>query len=114
MADGVDEADDQLGGAVAGGGLGAEEEGLRGDLLAARVSATGVLAGGRGATASAIETGPDTYRVTFGRDVSNCTYTATPQGATSGQTLAVEAGSNPQNVRVDADSPTAFQLTVIC
>jgi hypothetical protein len=84
------------------------------DFLAARVGANGALGGGRGATAAAIETGPDTYRVTFNRDVSQCTYTATPQGATSGQTLAVEAGSNAQNVRVDADSPTAFQLTVIC
>jgi hypothetical protein len=85
-----------------------------GDLLAARVTAAGTLAGGRGATAAAIETGPDTYRVTFGRDVSTCTYTATPQGDATNQTLAVQAGSNPQNVRVDADAPTAFQLQVIC
>jgi hypothetical protein len=85
-----------------------------GDLLAARVQQNGALAGGRGATASALEGGPDTYRVTFNRDVSNCTFTATPQGATSGQTLAVQGGSNPQNVRVDADNPTAFHLTVIC
>ena len=85
-----------------------------GDLLTARVGANGALAGGRGATSAAIETGPDTYRVTFSRDVSLCTYTATPQGAASGQTLAVQAGSNPQNVRIDADSPTAFHLQVIC
>ena len=85
-----------------------------GDFLTARVGANGALAGGRGATASAIEVGPDTYRVTFGRDVSQCTYTATPNGATSGQTLAVQAGGNPANVRVDADSPTAFHLQVIC
>ena len=85
-----------------------------GDLLSARVSGTGVLAGGRGATAAAVETAPDTYRVTFNRDVSQCTFTATPQGATSGQTLAVQGGSNPQNVRVDADSATAFHLLVIC
>ena len=85
-----------------------------GDLLAARVTAAGTLAGGRGATGAAIETGPDTYRVTFGRDVSKCTYTATPQGDATSQTLAVQAGSNPQNVRVDADAPTAFQLQVIC
>jgi hypothetical protein len=85
-----------------------------GDLLTARVGANGALAGGRGATSAAIETGPDTYRVTFARDVSTCTFTATPQGATSGQTLAVQAGSNPANVRVDADNPTAFHLQVIC
>lgn len=85
-----------------------------GDLKTARVTAAGTLAGGRGATAAAIETGADTYRVTFDRDVSQCTYTATPVGATSGQTLAVQAGSNPVNVRVDADSPTEFHLQVIC
>jgi hypothetical protein len=85
-----------------------------GDFLAARVTAAGALAGGRGATSAAIETGPDTYRVTFGRDVSQCTYTATPQGDATTQTLAVQPGSNPQNVRVDADAPTAFHLQVIC
>jgi hypothetical protein len=85
-----------------------------GDFLSARVGANGVLGGGRGATAAAIEAGVDTYRVTFNRDVSPCTFAATPQGATSGQTLAVQGGSNPQNVRVDADSPTAFQLIVVC
>ena len=52
--------------------------------------------------------------MTFDRDVSACTFTATPQGATSGQTLAVQGGSNPQNVRIDADNPTAFHLQVIC
>jgi hypothetical protein len=85
-----------------------------GDFLSARVAANGSLAGGRGATASALEGGPDTYRVTFNRDVSKCTFTATPQGATSGQTLAVQGGSNPNNVRVDADAATPFQLIVVC
>jgi hypothetical protein len=85
-----------------------------GDFLSARVTAAGALAGGRGATAAALETGPKTYRVTFGRDVSSCTYTATPQGAASSNTLAVQAGSNPQNVRVDADAATPFQLIVVC
>jgi hypothetical protein len=84
------------------------------DIKTARVNAAGVLVGGRGATAAAIETAPDTYRVTFDRDVSACSYTASPVGASSGQTLAVDGGSNPANVRVDADSPTAFHLHVIC
>ncbi|HYM57518.1 MAG TPA: hypothetical protein VES79_06095 [Solirubrobacteraceae bacterium] len=84
------------------------------DIKTARVNAAGALEGGRGATAAAIDPTPDTYRVTFDRDVSACTYTATPVGASSGQTLAVQGGSNPANVRVDADSPTAFHLQVIC
>ena len=61
-----------------------------------------------------LETAPDTYRVTFNRDVSQCTYSATPQGDATTQTLAVQGGSNPQNVRVDADAATPFQLLVIC
>ena len=85
-----------------------------GDFLSARVTAAGTLSGGRGATSAALETGPKTYRVTFGRDVSNCTYTATPQGAATNNTLAVQPGSNPQNVRVDADAATPFHLIVIC
>jgi hypothetical protein len=85
-----------------------------GDFLSARVAAAGTLSGGRGATAAALETGPKTYRVTFSRDVSKCTYTATPQGAATNNTLAVQAGSNPQNVRVDADVATPFQLIVVC
>jgi hypothetical protein len=84
-----------------------------GDFLSARVGENGVLGGGRGATASAVEAG-DTYRVTFNRDVSSCTFTATPQGDATTQTLAVQAGSNPQNVRVDADAATPFQLIVVC
>jgi hypothetical protein len=87
---------------------------LSADFKTARVAADGVLQGGRGATAAAIETAPDTYRVTFDRDVSACTYTASPVGATSGQTLAVQGGTNVNNVRVDADGPTAFHLQVIC
>ena len=87
---------------------------LSADIRTARVTAAGTLDGGRGATAAAIETAPDTYRVTFDRDVSACTYTASPVGATSGQTLSVQGGSNINNVRVDADSPTGFHLQVIC
>jgi hypothetical protein len=83
------------------------------DFLSARVAGNGALGGGRGATAAGLDPAPDTYRVTFNRDVSQCTFTATPQGATSGQTLAVQGGANPNNLRVDADSPTAFQLIVV-
>ena len=85
------------------------------DFLSARVAGNGVLGGGRGATASAVDGGPDTYRVTFNRDVSQCTFTATPTGATSAQTLSVSGGGQPANVRVDADqNPTGFHLIVVC
>lgn len=86
----------------------------QGDFKTAVVGAGGNLIRGRGATAAAIESGPSTYRVTFDRDVSACSFTATPEGNASNQTLAVQSGTDPKNVRVDADSPTRFHLQVIC
>ena len=86
-----------------------------GDLKTAVVSGAGGLVRGRGATAARREAGTNTYVVTFDRDVSQCTYTATPTGATSAQTLSVQAGGEAPNVRIDADpNPTGFHLQVIC
>jgi len=85
------------------------------DLKTAVVNGAGALVRGRGATASRRDVGTNTYVVTFDRDVSLCTYTATPTGATSAQTLSVQAGGEVANVRVDADqNPTGFHLQVIC
>jgi len=86
-----------------------------GDLKTAVVGGAGNLVRGRGATASRRDAGSNTYVVTFDRDVSSCAYTATPTGATSSQTLSVQNGGDPANVRVDADqNPTGFHLQVIC
>ena len=86
-----------------------------GDFKTAVVNQAGTIVRGRGATASRREGTTNTYVVTFDRDVSQCTYTATPTGATSAQTLSVQAGGEPTNVRVDADqNPTGFHLQVIC
>ena len=88
---------------------------LAADFKTAVVNGNGGLLRGRGATAARRDTGTNTYVVTFDRDVSQCTYTATPTGATSAQTLSVQAGGQPDNVRVDADqNPTGFHLQVIC
>ena len=85
------------------------------DLKTAVVNGAGGLVRGRGATASRRDAGTNTYVVTFDRDVSQCTYTATPTGATSAQTLSVQAGGETANVRIDADqNPTGFHLQVIC
>jgi hypothetical protein len=71
---------------------------------------------GRGATAARRDAGTNTYVVTFDRDITQCTYTATPTGSTTAQTLSIRAGGNPNNVRVDADQndTTGFHLQVIC
>jgi len=86
-----------------------------GDFKTAVVNGAGALVRGRGATAARRDAGTNTYVVTFDRDVSQCTYTATPTGATSAQTLSVQAGGEAANVRIDADqNPTGFHLQVIC
>ncbi|WP_028063094.1 hypothetical protein [Solirubrobacter soli] len=58
------------------------------------------------------QTGND-YTVTFAKDVSKCSYTATPVGPTP-QALAVQAASDPTKVVVNATAPTSFHLQVIC
>ena len=88
------------------------------DLLFAAVSDAGVLGGNKGATA-ATRTG-DATTVTFGRDVSKCSYTASANGTTP-QALSVQiagaTGADATKVVVTED-PAApavgFHLQVIC
>ena len=90
-----------------------------GDFLTARVNADGSLAGGRGATASALTNLPsERFRVTFNRDVSACAYTVSPQGDASDQAFGVRSPADNKNqVVVDQPDPggaRAFHLQVIC
>jgi hypothetical protein len=103
---------------------------LAGDLLFAAVNADGTLvAGARGATASVKSNAAEqTYTVTFNRDVSKCSYSASPVGGSTDYTLGVSSGtttdpatSKPANVVIDernvADGNTAgrgFHLQVVC
>jgi len=84
-----------------------------GDLLFATVDAAGALgANKRGATASSF-TAPDTYTVTFDRDVSKCSFTASPVGAPGTTAPGVAAGSAANQVVVRV-AGTPFHLQVIC
>jgi hypothetical protein len=103
-----------------------------GDMLFAAVNADGSLvAGARGATASTRSNAANqTYTVTFDRDVSRCSYTASPVGASSDFALGVSSGatsdaatSKPNDVVVDQRDATStagdnpgrgFHLQVIC
>ncbi len=92
-------------------------------FLFARVTDPGagsVTVTGRGATT--VAQAGETYTVTFNRDVSACSYTATAVG-TVAQSLAVAAGTTNTQVNVttntDATPPepepdTSFHLQVIC
>jgi hypothetical protein len=87
-----------------------------GELKFAVVSSAGALVRQRGGATAAdvVNSANHTYRVTFSADVSRCSFTAAPTGETTDNTLAVEGSDDPRNVRIDADSATAFHLQVIC
>jgi hypothetical protein len=90
------------------------------DLLFAAVADGGSLLGGKGAAASARVDNTKTL-VTFTRDVSKCSFTATANGG-SPQPLAAQAVAGQTNqvqVTEPAETPdpqvlTAFHLQVIC
>ena len=88
------------------------------DLLFAAVADGGTLLAGKGATAS-VRAG-DATTVTFGRDVSKCSFTATANGATPEGLAVQSAGATgapaTQVVVTQATGTTAvaFHLQVIC
>ena len=89
-----------------------------GDLLFARVASNGATVNGSrpsGATASALDA--DTTRVTFSKDVSACSFTATEAGgaAPTGGDLSVSSGGGSAvDVTFDGATRPAFHLQVIC
>jgi hypothetical protein len=88
------------------------------DVLFAAVADGGTLGANRGATAS--NRAGDATTVTFNRDVSKCSYTATANGATPQAMSAASAGAaapaaNQVVVTEDPAPPAvAFHLQVIC
>ena len=94
---------------------------LQGSLLFAVVADTGAgdnatLGGNRGATA-VTENGDD-YVVTFNRDVSKCSFTATATGNSNGDAIPLAAApvssqANQASVTASAGDPS-FNLQVIC
>jgi hypothetical protein len=88
------------------------------DVLFAAVADGGTLGANRGATAS--NRAGDATTVTFNRDVSKCSYTATANGATPQALSAASPGAaapaaNQVVVTEDPAPPAvAFHLQVIC
>jgi hypothetical protein len=76
----------------------------------------GSLLAGKGATASS-KNGVETT-VTFNRDVSKCSFTATASGSAPQPLAARPGGTNTQVVVTEPNEtppvPTAFHLQVIC
>ena len=86
-----------------------------GDMLFARVEGDGTTVQGSrpsGVTAAAV--GGDSSRVTFGKDVSACSFTATESdGAPSGETIATSVSGSSVTVAFET-ARQAFHLQVIC
>jgi hypothetical protein len=82
-------------------------------LLDAQVTATGgVSANSRGAVSATVQGA--VYTVKFNRDVSKCSYTASPTGAASAQAPGVAAATAADSVTVDTGTAKDFHLQVIC
>jgi hypothetical protein len=81
-------------------------------LLDAQVSATATVSANSRGAVSATVAGP-VYTVKFNRDVSKCSYTASPVGSAA-QAPGVAAGTDATTVTVDTGAPGAFHLQVIC
>jgi hypothetical protein len=73
-------------------------------------NATGVATGAVGNATIA----GNVYTVKFNRDVSKCSYTVSPQGASVPQVPGVAAGTDATTVNVDMGAARAFYLQVIC
>jgi len=107
-------------------GKSSEEFASAGDIGFASVKADGTFVAGRGATASSLaDPAANTYVVTFNRDVSKCSFTASAVGSSSANGMGVEpVATAPTQVRVDQQDDVAgpppedrgrdFHLQVIC
>jgi hypothetical protein len=90
-----------------------------GDLLFAAV-ATDLTTTGRGVSGNATrDAATNTYTVTFNKDVSKCSFTASPQGDATTDVPGVASGGTtaPTTVKVDfanAAGVTPFHVQVIC
>jgi hypothetical protein len=95
------------------------------DLLFAQVNADGTLAAAKptaGAASAKSNPAEQTYTVTFGRDVSKCSFTASITGGSSDFTLGVapvagqvgQVNVDQRNVVDGNTDGRAFQLQVIC
>ena len=92
---------------------------LQGSLLFAAVSATGTVSASRpatGVTAAKAADPSNVYTVNFGKDISKCSFTASPVGSAAAQAPGV-AGTpgNANAVNVDTGTdPGSFHVQVIC
>jgi hypothetical protein len=91
------------------------QDAITGGFLTAQVAANAAVttANSRGAVSATVAGA--VYTVKFNKDVSKCTYTASPVGSAAAQTPGVSATpSTPDSVNVDMGTAGSFHLQVIC
>jgi hypothetical protein len=81
-------------------------------LLFAVVSDTGTLGNQRGAVSASVA--GNVYTVKFNRDVSKCSFTASPVGSAGNAPGVQPATGAADSVTVTETAPGAFHLQVIC
>jgi hypothetical protein len=94
-------------------GKNASDFAAAGDLLFAAVAADGTVGSQRGVTGNATVVG-GLYTVTFNRDVSKCSFTASPVGTAAALAPGVEPGPAANQARVDVGAAGSFHVQVIC
>ena len=89
---------------------------LAASLLDAQVSATGAVSTNSRGAVSAHGRPGRRYTVKFNKDVSKCSYTASPVGSAARQAIGVQAATTAaDSVTVDTGTgPGSFHLQVIC
>jgi hypothetical protein len=91
------------------------QDSITGGFLTAQVAADAAVttANSRGAVSATVNGA--VYTVKFNKDVSKCTYTASPVGSSVAQVPGVQATPNtPDSVTVDMGTAGSFHLQVIC
>jgi hypothetical protein len=87
---------------------------LSGSFLDAQVAADAAVSPNSRGAVSATVAGA-VYTVKFNKDVSKCSYTASPVGSASPQAIGVQATPNvADSVTVDTGTAGSFHLQVIC
>jgi hypothetical protein len=90
---------------------------LAGSLLFAAVSETGTLGASRGGVSASKAASPsNVYTVKFNKDVSKCSFTASPVGSAAAEAPGVGGTPNAaDSVNVDTGTdPGSFHVQVIC
>jgi hypothetical protein len=97
--------------------LKATQDALAGSLFFAAVAADGTVGASRpatGVTGSKAAAPSNVYTVNFGKDISKCSFTASPVGSAAAEAPGVALSGTTAVAVNTGTAPTSFHLQVIC